>query len=225
MTELNRQAMSGLARFLIVFLGLIFLPAWTLDYWQGWFFAAVFFGACLIVSLYVMKNDPALLARRMRAGPRAEKETSQKIIQTVASVAFVASVTIPAVDHRFGWSIMPPYVAIAGDVIVAFGFLVIFLVFRENSFASATIQVDAGQSVVTTGPYRLVRHPMYSGALVMFVGIPLALGSWWGLFILIPLALVLVWRLLDEEKLLIRSLPGYADYRAQVKYRLVPRIW
>jgi protein-S-isoprenylcysteine O-methyltransferase Ste14 len=172
-----------------------------------------------------MRNDPQLLERRMKAGPGAEKETSQKIIQMIAASAFFLAILVPSIDHRLAWSTMPAAVAIAGDVLVALGFLVIFFVFKENSFTSGVIEVDAGQQVVSTGPYALVRHPMYSGALIMLLGLPLALGSWWGLLTLVPMTLAIIWRLLDEEKFLTSRLPGYADYREQVKYRLVPFVW
>lgn len=134
-------------------------------------------------------------------------------------------IEFPAIDHRFAWSTVPPYVSFAGDGLVALGLLIIFLVFKENTFTSAVIEVDAEQTVIATGPYRLVRHPMYAGALVMLLGVPLALGSRWGLLTIIPIALVIVWRLLDEEKFLARNLPGYSEYRSKVKARLVPFIW
>jgi protein-S-isoprenylcysteine O-methyltransferase Ste14 len=225
MDDLNRRAFGGLLRFLIGVAALLFLPAWTLRYWQAWVFLAVFFGAALAITLYLMKNDPRLLERRMKAGPGAEKETSQKVIQVVAASAFFAAIAFPAIDHRFGWSTVPAYVAGAGDILVALGLLVIFFVLRENSYASGVIEVDAEQRVVSTGPYALVRHPMYSGALVMFLGVPLALGSWWGLLTLIPMTLAIIWRLLDEEKFLTRNLPGYQGYQERVRYRLVPLVW
>ena len=172
-----------------------------------------------------MKYDPDLLERRMKAGPGAEKQTSQKIIQATAMLAFVAAIVLPAIDHHFAWSAVPGYVAIGGDILVALAFLVIFFVFKENTFTSGVIEVAAGQKVISTGPYALVRHPMYSGALIMFLGVPLALGSWWGLLTLIPMTVALIWRLLDEEKFLARNLPGYSEYQQQVKHRLVPLVW
>ena len=225
MTDLNKKAIGGLVRLLIILVGLVFLPAWTLDYWQAWVFVVVFFVSALAISLYVMKNDPSLLERRVHAGPRAEKEKSQKIIQSLASVMFLVAVVFPAIDHRFRWSAVPPLVVIAGDVLIAVGFLIVFLVFKENTFASATIKVDSGQRVVSTGPYAVVRHPMYMGGCCIFAGVPLALGSWWGLLLLVPSTAVMVWRLLDEEKLLVKSLPGYSEYRTKVRHRLVPLVW
>ena len=175
--------------------------------------------------LDLMQKDPKLLERRVNAGPGAEKEKSQKIIQFLAAIAFIVVFVFSAIDHRFGGSAVPPYVAIAGDVLVVLGLVSIFFVFKENTFASGVIEVEAGQKVISTGPYALVRHPMYLGALVMLLGVPLALGSWWGLFTIIPIALVIVWRLLDEENFLAKNLSGYSEYRNKVRYRLVPFIW
>jgi protein-S-isoprenylcysteine O-methyltransferase Ste14 len=225
MEDLDKKALGGLLRFLATLAGLVFLAAWTLDYWQAWVFLAVFSGSALAITLYLMKNDPKLLERRMKAGPAAEKEKSQKIIQIVATVSFISAIAFPALDHRFGWSAVPASVAIAGNVLVALGFLVIFFVFQENSFTSGVIEVDPDQKVISTGPYALVRHPMYSGALIMLAGVPLALGSWWGLVPVVLLALAIIWRLLDEEKFLAANLPGYLAYQEQVRYRLVPLLW
>jgi protein-S-isoprenylcysteine O-methyltransferase Ste14 len=225
MNDLNKRALGGLLRFLLVFAAPLFLPAWTLDYWQAWLLLVVFFGSTLAITVYLMKHDPQLLERRMKAGPGAEQEPSQKIIQIIAASAFFLAIVLPSIDHRFAWSNVPAPVAIAGDVLVALGFLVIFFVFKENTFTSGVIEVDAGQRVISTGPYGLVRHPMYSGGLIMLLGLPLALGSWWGLLMLVPFTLVIIWRLLDEETFLTSRLPGYADYREQVKYRLVPSVW
>jgi protein-S-isoprenylcysteine O-methyltransferase Ste14 len=225
MTDLNKKALGALARFLICLALLLFLPAWTLDYWQAWLFLGVFSASTLAITLYLMRNDPKLLERRMHAGPGAEKEKSQKIIQLVATAAFITVLVFPVIDHRFAWSVVPPYVVVAGDALVALGFVIVFLVFKENTFASSIIEVEAEQKVVSTGPYAFVRHPMYIGALIMLLGVPLALGSWWGLATIIPITLVLVWRLLEEENVLARRLPGYSDYRSKVRYRLVPLIW
>jgi protein-S-isoprenylcysteine O-methyltransferase Ste14 len=225
MEDLNKRAFAGLARAAIGLAVLLFLPAGTVDYWQGWIFLAVFSASALAITVYLMKNDPKLLQRRMRAGPGAEKERSQKIILSVAFALFIAVAVVPAIDHRFGWSAVPWYVSVLGDALVALGFLITFLVFMENSFTSAIVEVDAEQKVVSTGPYALVRHPMYTGALIMLSGAPLALGSWWGLLTMIPITLVIIWRLIDEEKFLVRRLPGYSDYRNKVRYRLVPFIW
>jgi protein-S-isoprenylcysteine O-methyltransferase Ste14 len=203
----------------------LFLPAWLIDYWQAWVYLALFLVSVGAITLYVMKNDPALLERRIKAGPAAEKVKTQKSIQFVAQIAFVAMFIVPAIDHRLMWSQLPICMVICGDILVVAGFLIVFLVFKENSFTSAIIEVDKNQKVVFTGPYALVRHPMYSGGLVMLLGTPLALGSWWGLLPFVLIAGVIVWRLLDEERFLIKNLPGYAEYRAKVGSRLIPGIF
>lgn len=225
MNDLNRKAFLRLARFLIILAVLLFVAAGTLDYWQAWVFLTVFFAPALAITVYLMKHDPKLLERRMNAGPGAEKEKSQKVVLSIAFIGFITAIVLPAVDHRFGWSAVPWSVVLAGDALIALGFLVTFFVFRENTFAAAIIEVDAGQKVVSTGPYAFVRHPMYTGGLIMLLGVPLALGSWWGLLTMIPITAAIVWRLVDEEKFLASNLPGYAEYRNQVKYRLVPFIW
>jgi protein-S-isoprenylcysteine O-methyltransferase Ste14 len=225
MNQLVIRAFAGLFFLLIVMAIIIFVPAWTLDYWQAWIFLVVFFVPPLLITIYLMKHDPKLLERRTTAGPGAEQERIQNIIQALAGLAFVAIFIVSALDHRFAWSTMPAYVTALGDVLVIFGFYLVFLVFKENTFASGTIEVVAEQGVISTGPYALVRHPMYIGALVMLAGVPLALGSWWGLLAIIPMTLVLILRLLDEEKFLAKNLAGYSDYQSKVRYHLFPLIW
>ena len=225
MNDLNKRAFAGLLGLVVAMAALIFLPAWTLDYWQAWIFLTVFFLSVLAITVYLMKKDPKLLERRINAGPGAETQRSQQIIQFLAQIAFIAVIVVPAIDHRFGWSTMPPYMSAVGDLLVALGFLVVFLVFKENTYTSAIIEVGSEQKIISTGPYALVRHPMYIGALIMLAGVPLALGSWWGLFTIIPITLVIVWRLLDEEKFLAKNLAGYVEYQSKVRCRLLPFIW
>jgi protein-S-isoprenylcysteine O-methyltransferase Ste14 len=225
MTALEKQAYAQLLRFMIGVAAAMFVAAWTLDYWQAWLFLAVFFGSSFAIIGFLARHDPKLLERRMNAGPGAEKERSQKIIQVLALVTFFAMLLFPAIDRRYGWSSMPPAVTLIGDILIAIGFLAVFFVFKENPHASSIIEVDAGQKTITTGPYAIVRHPMYSGALVMLFGIPLALGSWWGLLTVIPFTAVLVWRLLEEEKFLTRNLTSYSEYQNKVRFHLLPFIW
>jgi protein-S-isoprenylcysteine O-methyltransferase Ste14 len=165
------------------------------------------------------------LERRLHAGPRAETQQSQQIGQRFGAIAFVATFVLPALDHRFAWSAVPVPVLLSGEALVLVGLLMVFLVFRENTFTSATIEIAAEQRVVSSGPYSLVRHPMYVGALLMMIGIPLALGSWWGEAAIVPMTLVIVRRVRDEEELLARDLTGYREYREQVRYRLLPLVW
>jgi len=225
MSGLVRKAARGLAFLLLVMALLLFTAAGTLDYWQAWTFLAVYFAASLAISFYLVRKDPALLARRMSGGPFAEKEPVQKLIMSGTSLGFIGLLVLPAIDHRLGWSGMPASAAIAGDVLVVLGWLGISFVFRENSFASATIESSADQRVISTGPYAWVRHPMYAAALVMLLGIPLALGSYWGVLIVVALLPLLIWRLIDEERFLAQNLPGYREYQGTVRYRLLPLIW
>jgi protein-S-isoprenylcysteine O-methyltransferase Ste14 len=225
MNTLTMQAFRGLLFIVVVMAALLFGVAGTLDYWQAWTFLAVYVAASVALTLYLVKRDPKLLERRMRGGPFAEKRTSQKIIMSVASLGFIGLIVIPALDHRFGWSDMPPFVAPTGDGLMALGWLAIFFVFKENSFTAATIELAPDQRVISSGPYALVRHPMYAGALVMLVGIPIALGSWSGVLALVAIMPALIWRLIDEERFLAGNLPGYVAYRQKVRYRLIPGVW
>ncbi|HZK76826.1 MAG TPA: isoprenylcysteine carboxylmethyltransferase family protein [Candidatus Kapabacteria bacterium] len=211
---------------LILILGILLIaPAWTLYYWQAWVYLAIFASSSALITAYLWKHDPKLLERRVNAGPTAEKAGTQKLIQGFASLTFIGMMILPSLDHRFSWSRVPLFMEIAGDVLVALGFYFIFLVFKENSFTSATIEVAENQTVIATGPYAFVRHPMYAGALVMLFGTPLALGSWWGMSMFAAIMLVIAWRLLEEEKFLARSLPGYAEYCRKIRYRLIPFVW
>jgi len=223
--DLKKRAFGGLLFLLLVMAALLFLPAQSLSYWQAWVFLTVFGGLALAITLYLMKYDPKLLERRVHAGPTAEKDWSQKIIQTAASIGFAATLVVSAFDHRFTWTSLPPEVSLAGEALVVLGFLIVFFVYKENTFASATIELASEQKVISTGPYRLVRHPMYMGAFVLLVGIPLSLGSRWGLFVIAIMLPTLVWRLMAEEKFLAKKLPGYTEYQKTVRYRLVPFIW
>ena len=225
MDDLKRQALVGLARFQVALAIMLFLPAWSLTWWQGWLYWFLLGAACLILTLYFLRHDPALIARRIKAGPGAEREPRQKLIQGIAGLLICTGFVLCGLDHAFGWSSASPATVLIADAFVLLGFYVMFLAFRENSFAASTIQVDSGQKVIDTGLYGLVRHPMYLGALVMFVATPIALGSWWGLVPVALLAATLAWRLLDEENFLVRNLPGYADYRRKVRTRLVPGVW
>jgi protein-S-isoprenylcysteine O-methyltransferase Ste14 len=183
MTRLNIRAIGWLIVLLVVMGAVLFVSAWTFNYWQAWVFLSVFGLSSFAVTVYLMKNDPSLLERRTHGGPTAEKELSQKIIMSAASIGFAAILIVPALDHRWHWSAVPPYAVIAGNILIVLGWTIILFVFRENTFTSATIEVVADQRVVSTGPYAVVRHPMYSGSLLYFLGIPIALGSWWGLLV------------------------------------------
>jgi protein-S-isoprenylcysteine O-methyltransferase Ste14 len=215
------SALAGL-----VFFGvLLFLPAWTFDYWQAWVFIAVFTAATIVPSVYLAVRDPETLRRRMQAGPTAESRPAQKIIFIGIWLSVIAMGVVSALDHRFGWSSVPVSVVVLGDAMVVVGLLLAQLVVLQNRYASANITVAADQPLVDTGLYGLVRHPMYFGALVMMIGTPLALDSLWGLLVVFAAVPVLAARILDEEKLLVEELPGYRDYRERVRSRLIPGVW
>jgi protein-S-isoprenylcysteine O-methyltransferase Ste14 len=204
---------------------LLFVPAGTAHYWQGWVYLALFVGASALTTLYLLKRDRALLERRMRGGPTAEKRPMQRFIMICTSIGFIALLVVPGLDRRFGWSEVPLALVVVGDALVAIGFSLIFVVYRENTFTSATIEVAENQKVVSTGPYAFVRHPMYASALLYLVGTPLALGSYWGVVPIAAMLPFLIWRLFDEEAFLVKNLPGYAEYRTRVRHRLIPFIW
>ena len=225
MRSLYLKAFGGLAVLFLIMASLLFVAAGTLHYWQAWLFLAVYFLASLAITLYLINNNRALLARRMSGGPFAEKEPGQRIIMALVSIGFVGLILLPAIDHRFGWSHLSIPAILAGDALVLLGWLGIFFVFRENSFASATIESAEDQRVISTGLYAWVRHPMYATSLLMLLGIPVALGSWWGVLIVVAIVPALIWRLTDEERFLVRHLPDYSTYQRRVRYRLLPRVW
>jgi len=225
MTDLHARTIKAGVRGFVVLGILVFFPAGTLRYWQGWAFFATFAVCSTALTLYMALYDEKLLERRLRSGPRAETRASQKIIIVLVMLGSIAFLVFPVLDHRFGWSPVPRYVSIIGDGLIALGYLFIFFVVRENSYAASTIQVAEGQKVISTGPYALVRHPMYAGALALIIGMPLALDSWYGVFGIFGFLPVLIWRLADEERFLTQNLPGYAEYKSKVRWRLVPGLF
>ena len=225
MTSLATRALASAAVLFVVMALLLFVPPWTLDWWQAWLFLVVYFSGSLALTLDLAKRDPTLLERRMKGGPWAEERLEQKIIMTFASLGFFALLLVPAFDRRFGWSHLPVIVVLAGNALMVIGGVGVWRVFCENSFTSARIELASDQRVISTGPYALVRHPMYTTALVMMLGIPIALGSLWGLLAFAAMLPALVWRIFDEEKFLVAQLPGYAEYKQKVRYRLIPHLW
>ncbi len=226
MSNLYLRAICGTLVGAAAFFAIIFIPAWTLDYWQGWAFFATLMVSTALVTIHMAVYDKPLLESRMRMGPTAEKTAVQKLITSVGQLTFFGAFAVMILDHRFAWSpVMPAYLSILGDVLGALGIFIYFLVVKENRFAAATVDVVQGQTVVSTGPYAIVRHPMYAGAILVFLAAPLALGSWWG-FLLTPIPIgVFAWRLLHEEEYLREHLAGYADYMRTVHYRLFPYVW
>jgi protein-S-isoprenylcysteine O-methyltransferase Ste14 len=224
-TPLSKKSVAALIQFELAMAVLLFLPAWSLRFWAAWIYLGVSSASSWWITFHFLKHDPGLVERRLRAGPAAEKETSQKIILSAAVVLWCALIILPGLDHRFHWSSVPVPVVLAADALVVAGYAIVFRVFQENSFASSTVVVHADQRVISSGPYRLVRHPMYSGGALMLLATPLALGSGWDMTVAILLCAVIVIRLLHEERFLSRNLPGYAEYCAKVRCRLIPFVW
>jgi len=225
MSSLNARAWISLVVLEVVLAIVLFVCAGTTRYWQGWVYLLLLFLMAGGITVDLMRRDPALLERRMKGGPTAEPRPLQRFLVLGASVGFFGLIVISALDFRYKWSIVPLTAVVTGDVLFVVGCLLIARVYRENTFTSATIGIVEGQRVISSGPYAIVRHPLYASALVYLAATPLALGSYWGLLALVFMLPFLVWRLVDEEHLLVRELPGYADYRRQVRYRLVPLVW
>jgi protein-S-isoprenylcysteine O-methyltransferase Ste14 len=219
------KAFLGLVFLLGLMWLVLFVPAWTLGYYQAWGFWLIFALSTIAVTIYLLKKDISLLELRTKAGPTSETQISQQIIQGLASILFLMLLIVPGLDHRYHWSVVPFYVSIIGDIVVLLGFIIIFFVFKENSYASGIIETNQDQRVITTGPYRIVRHPMYTGGLLLLLFTPLALGSYWALLVAFLLCLIIVIRLLYEERFLRDHLPGYKEYSEQTRYRLIPRLW
>ena len=222
---LFRKAWPRQIAFLFVMALLVFVPAGTVHFWQAWLFLAVFAVLTIAMGAYFVVTDPALVARRMEVGPRAETEPAQRMAIGILLIALLAMLVLPGFDRRFHWSNVPAWLTVLADLGIVAGYFVFFYVMKENTYAAATVRVESGQKVVSTGLYGVVRHPMYMGTLPLMIALPLALGSYWSLLAVVPALAALIWRLLDEERVLRRDLPGYADYCARVRWRLLPGIW
>ncbi|MDX1379133.1 MAG: isoprenylcysteine carboxylmethyltransferase family protein [Anaerolineales bacterium] len=221
----NQLTKAIYSRFLISFplLGaMFFLPAGTLNYWEAWIYLILLMSAALLLTRYLLKNDPALLERRMRM---REKAGDQKVIVKFSYFYFTAIFLLPGFDKRFGWSDAPVWVVLAALVLALTGYLIVIRVFRENSYASRIVEVEDEQKVIETGPYAVVRHPMYSGVTLLYIMTPLALGSYWSMIPALLIIPLLVARILSEEKILANDLDGYSDYQKKVEYRLIPFVW
>jgi protein-S-isoprenylcysteine O-methyltransferase Ste14 len=224
--SLTSKAFASLLALAVLMSLLIFVPAGDVrGYPEAWVYLVIFVGSSTWTTIDLIRRDPGLLERRMRGGPTAEARPLQRLIMFFASSAFLGLLVVPGFDHRSGWSSMSTPVVILGDVMVAIGLYGVLLVYRANSYTSATIGVASGQTLVSTGPYGIVRHPMYANALLYVLGTPLALRSWWGLVPVGVMLVALVWRLTDEERMLAHELTGYSDYQSRVRYRLIPHVW
>jgi protein-S-isoprenylcysteine O-methyltransferase Ste14 len=206
---------------MIIFWAIIFFVAGTTNYWQGWALLAVSIGGNIAI-LPVVFRDPELLRRRMNI---KESSAGHMLAQVVVAGAFLLVIVISPLDHRLMWSHVPLWLNVAGDAFVAAGLATLFLVLRVNRFASATIEIAEDQRVISTGIYAHVRHPCYVGLMLLYIGIPLALGSFFTLLVLVPVMAMLIWRIHDEERFLVEKLPGYAEYLATVRWRLLPGVY
>lgn len=225
MVSLGVKASASFAlRTLIVAL-FVFVPAGSLDFWQAWICLPALLVPQTLVGFYFLKKDPVFLKRRLKCGFHAENRVPQKVIMFLMSLMFTLLLIVSGFDHRFGWSQIPPIITIAADAMIVLGILIQFSAFNANCFASATIGIESNQTLISTGPYAVVRHPMYSGSLLVNLFIPIALGSWLALAFAAAVLVLIMLRILDEEKLLRESLPGYPDYCRNVPYRLIPRVW
>ena len=176
----------------------------------------------MFIALYFWRRDPGLLKRRIEF---REKEAEQKTIMKIVHLLCLVGLVLAGFDYRYGWSRIPLWFVILSAVLVFLGYLLIFFVFKENSWASRTVEVERKQKVITTGPYSVIRHPMYAGMILMFLFMPLALGSYWALLFFVPIIALIILRTVDEEEFLLRDLKGYREYYQKVKYRLLPGIW
>ena len=218
-------AVTALVRFTLgiaAVLALLLLPAGTAAYWQAWVYSAVLFIPMLLALTWLLRHDPALLERRMRT---KEKEAEQGLIRTLGAISYLLVFVLAGLDRRFGWSQVWAGVVTVADLLVLLGYALFVRVLQENSYASRVIEVEAGQRVISTGPYRIVRHPMYLAILVMFGATPVALGSWWAVIPSLPLVAVLVARIRVEERLLGDRLEGYREYSQHTRHRLLPGVW
>jgi protein-S-isoprenylcysteine O-methyltransferase Ste14 len=200
----------------------LFIPAGSFGYWEAWIYSFTLLIPMVITMLYLLKKDPELLKRRLKL---KEKEEKQKNIVRLFRLPFILCFLIPGFDYRFNWSEVSPILVVIANIMVFLGYLWVFFVFRENSYTSRIVEVEKEQKVIFTGPYSVVRHPMYLGIIVMYLFTPLALGSWWALIVFAFLPLVLIFRIFNEEEVLLRDLPGYKEYCKKTRYRLIPYIW
>lgn len=231
MTQIESERLSALRKLVIIRFGLaaliipliLYALAGTLHYWQGWLYWAVLVIPMLAAVSYFLRNDPELLERRMKY---KEKENQQRAVVYLGNAVSLAGFLVIGYDLRLhGLNQVPPSVVLAADAGVLFGYCFILWVFKENSYAARTIEVEEGQKVITTGPYSIIRHPMYLGFLVMLLLTPIALGSWWAESVFLLYIPIIMWRIAGEEKVLHRDLPGYDAYCGKMPYRLLPFVW
>jgi protein-S-isoprenylcysteine O-methyltransferase Ste14 len=219
------KSLAGMLFLLVEMAASILLPFGKLNYPLAWLYLTIFFACVLVITLYLFFFDQHLLKSRLAAGPVAEPTLTQKLIQSAAALAFIGIYVVSGFDHRYRWSIVPEPISLVSDTFCALAFVFLFYVFKQNTFLSATIEVQDRQQVITTGLYAVVRHPMYTGAIALMLFTPIALGSFWGLAPAMILAVVIGFRAIDEEHKLSADLIGYKEYCTKVKYRLIPYIF
>ena len=220
-----KLAFRALVKFifgLILVGALMFLPAWSIEYLNGWLFIGLLFVPMLILGAVLLIKAPELLEKRISV---KEKQNTQKGVVAVSGLLFVAGFVVAGLDFRFVWSEVPIWVVIASSVILLISYALYAEVMRENAYLSRTVEVQENQKVIDTGLYGIVRHPMYAVTIWLFLSIPLVLGSWWALLCFAPYVVVIVVRILNEEKVLEAGLEGYTEYKKRVKYRLLPFVW
>lgn len=223
--DLSRLKKKIAVRFVLalLFLGIIFFwPAGTFRYWQAWVYIAILFIPMMGILVYFIRKDPELLDRRMKS---KEKERRQKTIIATGSLVYLGIYLLPGFDRRYGWSSVPVFVVIFADILVLAGYCFFARILKENRYASRIVEVTKEQVLISTGPYAWIRHPMYLAVVIMYVLTPLALGSYWAVLPALSLIVILVARIQNEEKVLLRELPGYRDYQNRVRYRLIPGVW
>lgn len=201
---------------------LLFVPAGTINYWQGWLFMAVLFIPMFIAGIAMMIRSPALLSKRLDA---REKENEQSMVIRLCALMFIIGFIAAGLNHRFKWCILPDWVSWIGTVLFLIGYLMYAEVLRENTWLSRTVEVQDGQQVVDQGLYGIVRHPMYAATILLFLSIPLVLGSPFTFVIFLAYPFIIARRIQNEEKVLMQGLKGYAEYRQKVRWRMIPLIW
>jgi protein-S-isoprenylcysteine O-methyltransferase Ste14 len=207
---------------LAVISAMLFGSAGTFDYWNAWLFIAELFIPMLFVLAYLFIKDPELLEKRMNM---KEREKVQKAYVVVSILIFIVTYLVPGLDRRYGWSHVSTWLVVVSAILMIVGYLLFFIVMRQNSYASRVIEIQQGQKVIDTGLYSIVRHPMYSAATLLYVSSTLVLGSYYALIPVVFIPAILAIRLLNEEKVLKKDLPGYSEYMAKVRYRLIPFVW
>lgn len=221
-SKIRKQMTSRFIMFFLILCLMFFLPARTFNFWEAWVYIGIVFITAAFVIKYFLNRDPEFLERRMRT---KEKVKEQRIIIRFGWFLFLPSFILPGFDKYYEWSEIPVGIIIVSDILVLLGYLIVIRVFKENSYASRVVEINTGQKVISTGPYAIVRHPMYSGVLLMYGFTPLALGSWWALIGSFFLFVIIIARIFSEEKFLVENLSGYKEYLDKIKYRIIPGIW